>query len=51
MDSDDRSSNGGKLPDSADGLSRRNVLKAATVAAGALTAAPGTMADAAPAGN
>jgi phenylpyruvate tautomerase PptA (4-oxalocrotonate tautomerase family) len=51
MDSDDRSSNGGKLPDSADGLSRRNVLKAATVAAGALTAAPGTMADAAPAGS
>src|SRR5438477_11727541 len=51
MDSDDRSSNGIKLLDGVDGLSRRNVLMAATVAAGALTATPGTMADAASAGN
>ncbi|HEY1257949.1 MAG TPA: tautomerase family protein [Stellaceae bacterium] len=51
MDSEDRSSDDVKLPDSADGLSRRNVLMAATVAAGALAATPGTLADAAPAGS
>ena len=51
MDSDDRSNDGVKLPDSTNGLSRRNVLAAATVAAGALAAAPATLADAAPAGS
>jgi 4-oxalocrotonate tautomerase len=51
MDGNDRSSGNAKLPDSADGVSRRNVLVAATVAAGALAATPGTPADSAPAGN
>jgi 4-oxalocrotonate tautomerase len=50
MDSDDRSSDDTQLPESANGLSRRKVLVAATVAAGAL-ATPGTLADAAPTGN
>jgi phenylpyruvate tautomerase PptA (4-oxalocrotonate tautomerase family) len=40
-----------KLPDSADGLSRRNVLMTATAAAGALAGAPRVLADAVPAGN
>ena len=52
MDSDIGSNDDCKLPDAADGWSRRNVLMAATVAAGALAATPDiTMADAAPAGN
>jgi phenylpyruvate tautomerase PptA (4-oxalocrotonate tautomerase family) len=51
MNNDDRSSNDAKLPDGADGLSRRNVLMAATAAAGALAATPGATADAAPSGN
>jgi phenylpyruvate tautomerase PptA (4-oxalocrotonate tautomerase family) len=51
MDSDIRSSDDAKLPDSADGLSRRNVLMAATVAAGALAATPDTLADSPSAAN
>ena len=52
MDSDISSNDDCKLPDSADGWSRRNVLMAATVAAGALAATPDiAMADAAPVGN
>jgi 4-oxalocrotonate tautomerase len=51
MDSDIRSSDDAKLPDSADVLTRRNVLMAATVAAGALAATPDTLADSSPAVN
>jgi 4-oxalocrotonate tautomerase len=39
------------LPASADGLSRRNVLMTATVAAGALAGAPSVLADTVPAGG
>jgi phenylpyruvate tautomerase PptA (4-oxalocrotonate tautomerase family) len=45
MDDNDTSNNHAKLPDGADGLSRRNVLMRATVTAGALAAVPGVMAD------
>jgi len=51
MDINDRSNRNVKLPDGADGLSRRNVLLTATVAAGALGGAPTVLADTAPAGN
>jgi phenylpyruvate tautomerase PptA (4-oxalocrotonate tautomerase family) len=51
MDSNDGSSDDAKLPDSADALSRRNLLVAATIAAGALGATPGALADSAPVGN
>ena len=37
-----------KLPDSNDGLSRRNVLMTATVAASTLAGAPSVLADTAP---
>jgi hypothetical protein len=40
-----------ELPRSADGLSRRNVLMTATVAAGALAGAPSVLADTVPAGS
>ena len=39
-----------KLPDSTDGLSRRNVLMTATVAASTLAGAPGVLADIVPTG-
>jgi hypothetical protein len=40
-----------ELPRSADGLSRRNVLMTATVAAGALAGVPSVLADTVPAGS
>src|SRR6516165_963160 len=40
-----------KLPDSNDGLSRRNVLMTATVAASTLAGAPSVLADSAPTGT
>ena len=40
-----------KLPDSSDGLSRRNVLMTATVAASTLAGAPSVLADTAPTGT
>ena len=40
-----------KLPDSTDGLSRRNVLMTATVAASTLAGAPGVLADIVPTGT
>jgi phenylpyruvate tautomerase PptA (4-oxalocrotonate tautomerase family) len=51
MDVENRSNKNAKLPGSADGLSRRNVLVTATAAAGALAGAPSVLADAATAGN
>jgi phenylpyruvate tautomerase PptA (4-oxalocrotonate tautomerase family) len=51
MDINNRSNRNVKLPDGADGLSRRNVLLTATVAAGALGGAPSVLADTTPAGN
>jgi phenylpyruvate tautomerase PptA (4-oxalocrotonate tautomerase family) len=47
---DNRSNKNARLPDSTDGLSRRNVLMKATVAASALTA-PGVLAATVPAGT
>lgn len=46
-----RESSNPPLSASADGLSRRNILVAATAAAGALTVAPGALADTAAAEN
>ena len=46
-----RSNKNTRLPDSTGGLSRRNVLMKATVAASALTAAPSVLADTVPAGT
>jgi 4-oxalocrotonate tautomerase len=40
-----------KFPDSSDGLSRRNVLMTATVAASTLAGAPSVLADTAPTGT
>jgi 4-oxalocrotonate tautomerase len=40
-----------KLPDSADGLSRRDVLMTATIAASASASAPSVLAETVPAGN
>ena len=40
-----------KSPDSTDGLSRRNVLITATIAAGAFAGPPSTLAETVPAGN
>jgi hypothetical protein len=51
MDMSDRSNKHAKSPEGAGGLSRRNVLTTATVAAGALAGAPGLLADTVPAGN
>ena len=51
MDINVRSNRNVKLPDGADGLSRRNVLLTATVAAGALTGSPSVLADTMTAGN
>jgi 4-oxalocrotonate tautomerase len=51
MDVENRSTKNARLPDSADGLSRRNVLMKATVAASALTAAPSVLAATVPAGT
>ena len=51
MDADNKSIKNAKLPDNADGLSRRNVLMTATAAAGALAGAPSVLADNVPAGN
>jgi phenylpyruvate tautomerase PptA (4-oxalocrotonate tautomerase family) len=51
MDINNRSNRNVKLAGGADGLSRRNVLLTATVAAGALGSAPSALADTAPAGN
>jgi len=51
MDIKVRSNRNVKLPDGADGLSRRNVLLTATVAAGALTGSPSVLADTMPTGN
>jgi hypothetical protein len=51
MDVENKSNKNAKLPDNADGLSRRNVLMTATAAAGALAGAPGVLADTVPAGN
>src|SRR5262249_45352833 len=44
MDVENRSTKNARFPDSTDGLSRRNVLMKATVAASALTAAPSVLA-------
>ena len=51
MDVENRSTKNARFPDSTDGLSRRNVLMKATVAASALTAAPGVLAATVPAGT
>jgi phenylpyruvate tautomerase PptA (4-oxalocrotonate tautomerase family) len=51
MEIDNRSNEDAKLPGSTDGLSRRNVLMTATVAAGAIAGAPSVLADTVPAGN
>ena len=51
MDINNRSNRNVKLPEGADGLSRRNVLLTATVAAGALGGAPSVLADTTSAGN
>jgi phenylpyruvate tautomerase PptA (4-oxalocrotonate tautomerase family) len=51
MEINNRSNKTAKLSDSTDGLSRRNVLMTATVAAGALAGAPSVRADTVPAGN
>jgi phenylpyruvate tautomerase PptA (4-oxalocrotonate tautomerase family) len=48
---ENRSIKKAKSPDSADGLSRRNVLMTATAAAGALAGAPSVLADTVPAGS
>jgi 4-oxalocrotonate tautomerase len=51
MEINNSSNKNAKLPDSTDGLSRRNVLTTATVAAGALAGAPSVLADTVSAGN
>src|SRR6516162_4476687 len=51
MDINVRSNRNVKLPDGADGLSRRNVLLTATGAGGAVTGSPSVLADTAPTGN
>jgi phenylpyruvate tautomerase PptA (4-oxalocrotonate tautomerase family) len=51
MEINNRSNKNEKLPDSTNGLSRRNVLMTATVAAGALAGAPSVLADTVAAGN
>ena len=51
MDIENRSNRKAKLPDGADGLSRRGVLMTATAAAGALAGAPSVLADTATVGN
>ena len=51
MENNNRANKNAKLPDSADGLSRRNVLMTATVAAGALACPPSVLAETVPAGN
>jgi 4-oxalocrotonate tautomerase len=51
MEIDNRPNKNSKLPDSADGLSRRKVLMTATIAAGALAGPPSVLADTVPAGN
>src|SRR5262245_51255500 len=51
MEINNKPNKNAKFPDSADGLSRRNVLKTATVAAGALAGAQSVLADTVPAGN
>jgi phenylpyruvate tautomerase PptA (4-oxalocrotonate tautomerase family) len=51
MEIDNRPNKNPKLPDSTDGLSRRNVLMTATIAAGALAGPPSVLADTVSAGN
>jgi phenylpyruvate tautomerase PptA (4-oxalocrotonate tautomerase family) len=51
MDISHSSSKNPKSSDGADGLSRRNMLLTATVAAGALASAPNALADSIPAGT
>jgi 4-oxalocrotonate tautomerase len=51
MDIHNRPANNAKLPDSIDGLSRRNVLMTATVAAGVLVGTPSALADTGAAGS
>jgi hypothetical protein len=51
MDISHSSSKHPKSPDGVDGLSRRDVLLTATVAAGALAGAPSVLADSIPAGT
>ena len=48
MEIDNRSNEDAKLPGSTDGLSRRDLLTTATVAAGALAGAPSVLADTVP---
>ena len=51
MEINNSSNKNAKLPDSTDGLSRRNILMTATAAASALAGAPSVLADTVPAGN
>jgi phenylpyruvate tautomerase PptA (4-oxalocrotonate tautomerase family) len=51
MEINNRSNDSVKLPDSAGGLSRRNVLMTATIAASALAGPPSVLAETVPAGS
>jgi 4-oxalocrotonate tautomerase len=51
MEINNRSNKSANLPDSTDGLSRRNVLMTATIAAGALAGPPSVLAETVPTGT